>query len=149
MTKNAMDTVRQSVLNSGALEKIIILKQKMRMNNNNGNDDDDNDGINRKEGEEEDSSPVLLSTPSLPLPLLPLPLIPMPTSTLPKSSQSQPQQPQQKPQQQPQPQKHNGELLFTGTGSAIPCKHRNVTGMYLRFHNGNAMLLDVGEGTTG
>lgn len=42
-----------------------------------------------------------------------------------------------------------GELIFTGTGSAIPCKHRNVTGMYLRMDNGNSMLLDVGEGTVG
>jgi len=42
-----------------------------------------------------------------------------------------------------------GELIFTGTGSAVPCKHRNVTGMYLRMKNGNSMLLDVGEGTVG
>ena len=43
----------------------------------------------------------------------------------------------------------NGELLFTGTGSAVPCKHRNVSGIVLRVHNGNSMLLDVGEGTIG
>lgn len=42
-----------------------------------------------------------------------------------------------------------GELIFTGTGSAVPCKHRNVTGKYLRMNNGNSMLLDVGEGTVG
>ncbi|KAL3822251.1 hypothetical protein ACHAXA_005884 [Cyclostephanos tholiformis] len=42
-----------------------------------------------------------------------------------------------------------GELIFTGTGSAVPCKHRNVTGMYLRMTNGNSLLLDVGEGTMG
>lgn len=42
-----------------------------------------------------------------------------------------------------------GELIFTGTGSAIPCKHRNVSGIYLRMENGNSMLLDVGEGTIG
>jgi len=42
-----------------------------------------------------------------------------------------------------------GELIFSGTGSAIPCKHRNVTGMYLRMNNGNAILLDAGEGTVG
>ena len=42
-----------------------------------------------------------------------------------------------------------GELIFTGTGSAVPCKHRNVTGMYLRMHNGNSILMDVGEGTVG
>mmetsp|Transcript_1886 Transcript_1886/g.3621 ORF Transcript_1886/g.3621 Transcript_1886/m.3621 type:complete len:152 (+) Transcript_1886:801-1256(+) len=42
-----------------------------------------------------------------------------------------------------------GELILTGMGSAVPCKHRNVTGMYLRMNNGNIMLLDVGEGTVG
>ena len=42
-----------------------------------------------------------------------------------------------------------GELLFTGSGSALPCKHRNVPGVFLRMENENAMLLDVGEGTTG
>ena len=42
-----------------------------------------------------------------------------------------------------------GELIFTGTGSAVPCKHRNVTGKYLRMNNGNSMLLDIGEGTVG
>jgi len=42
-----------------------------------------------------------------------------------------------------------GELIFTGTGSAIPCKHRNVTGMYLKMENDSAMLLDAGEGTIG
>ena len=42
-----------------------------------------------------------------------------------------------------------GELIFTGTGSAIPCKHRNVTGMYLQMNNGNGMFLDIGEGTVG
>jgi ribonuclease Z len=42
-----------------------------------------------------------------------------------------------------------GELIMTGTGSAVPCKHRNVTGMYLRMSNGNGFLLDIGEGTIG
>jgi ribonuclease Z len=42
-----------------------------------------------------------------------------------------------------------GELIFTGTGSALPCKHRNVSGIFLRMANGNSMLLDVGEGTIG
>lgn len=42
-----------------------------------------------------------------------------------------------------------GEIIFTGTGSAIPCKHRNVSGIYLRMENCNSMLLDVGEGTVG
>ncbi|CAB9509541.1 tRNase Z TRZ3, mitochondrial [Seminavis robusta] len=41
------------------------------------------------------------------------------------------------------------ELLMTGTGSAIPCKHRNVTGMCLRMDDGKGILLDVGEGTVG
>jgi ribonuclease Z len=45
--------------------------------------------------------------------------------------------------------KYHGEILFTGTGSAIPCKHRNVSGIYLGMTNGNSMLLDVGEGTVG
>ncbi len=44
---------------------------------------------------------------------------------------------------------NGGEILFTGTGSAIPCKHRNVSGIYVRMENGNSMLLDVGEGTIG
>lgn len=42
-----------------------------------------------------------------------------------------------------------GELLFTGTASALPCKYRNVTGMLLRNSDGRCMLLDVGEGTVG
>lgn len=45
--------------------------------------------------------------------------------------------------------KQLAELCFTGTGSAIPCKHRNVNGIYMRMNNGNAMLLDPGEGTMG
>jgi ribonuclease Z len=42
-----------------------------------------------------------------------------------------------------------GSFIFTGTGSAIPCKHRNVTGMYLEMSNEKGMLLDCGEGTIG
>ena len=42
-----------------------------------------------------------------------------------------------------------GELIFTGTGSAVPCKHRNVTGMLLKQADGRSILLDVGEGTIG
>jgi ribonuclease Z len=42
-----------------------------------------------------------------------------------------------------------GELIFAGTGSALPSKQRNVTGKYLRMNNGNSLLLDVGEGTVG
>ena len=40
-------------------------------------------------------------------------------------------------------------VLFTGTGSAVPCKHRNVSGIYLQMTNQNGILLDVGEGTVG
>ena len=40
-------------------------------------------------------------------------------------------------------------FIFTGTGSAIPCKHRNVTGMYFCNESQDGMLLDVGEGTLG
>eukprot|EP00977_Amphora_coffeiformis_P029811 scaffold42830_cov176-Amphora_coffeaeformis.AAC.5 len=42
-----------------------------------------------------------------------------------------------------------GELFFTGTASAMPCKYRNVTGMLLSNTDGRSMLLDVGEGTVG
>jgi ribonuclease Z len=42
-----------------------------------------------------------------------------------------------------------GELIFAGTGAAMPCKHRNVTGMLLRQADGRSLLLDVGEGTLG
>ena len=45
--------------------------------------------------------------------------------------------------------KPKGELLFTGTASAMPCKYRNVTGMLLSNTDGRSMLLDVGEGTVG
>jgi ribonuclease Z len=41
------------------------------------------------------------------------------------------------------------EVIFTGTGSAIPCKHRNVSGIYLQMTNHNGILLDIGEGTIG
>jgi ribonuclease Z len=44
---------------------------------------------------------------------------------------------------------NNTALIFTGTGSAIPCKHRNVTGMLLRQRDGRSILLDVGEGSIG
>jgi ribonuclease Z len=49
--------------------------------------------------------------------------------------------------------KREGKLILTGTGSAIPCKHRNVTGMCLHtgasLTNGGCIMLDVGEGTCG
>jgi ribonuclease Z len=41
------------------------------------------------------------------------------------------------------------ELIFAGTASAMPCKHRNVTGMLLKQADGRSILLDVGEGTIG
>ena len=53
------------------------------------------------------------------------------------------------------PDEHEPEIIFTGTGSAIPCKHRNVTGIYVKMkmdnndNNNRAMLLDCGEGTVG
>eukprot|EP00002_Diphylleia_rotans_P015167 TRINITY_DN2937_c0_g1_i6.p1 TRINITY_DN2937_c0_g1~~TRINITY_DN2937_c0_g1_i6.p1 ORF type:complete len:637 (+),score=123.14 TRINITY_DN2937_c0_g1_i6:386-2296(+) len=40
-------------------------------------------------------------------------------------------------------------LLFLGTGSAIPSKYRNVTGMYLKYASGFSILLDGGEGSFG
>jgi len=44
----------------------------------------------------------------------------------------------------------DGEILFTGTGSALPCKHRNVTGIYIKCKvKDSSMILDAGEGTTG
>jgi ribonuclease Z len=43
----------------------------------------------------------------------------------------------------------HGEILLTGTGSALPCKHRNVSGICLTVNGGKRMLLDCGEGTLG
>jgi ribonuclease Z len=42
-----------------------------------------------------------------------------------------------------------GELIFTGTASALPCKHRNVTGMLLKQSDHRSIVLDIGEGTMG
>jgi ribonuclease Z len=42
-----------------------------------------------------------------------------------------------------------GELIFTGTASALPCKHRNVTGMLLKQSDNRSIVLDIGEGTMG
>jgi ribonuclease Z len=47
------------------------------------------------------------------------------------------------------PLMHCGELIFTGTASAVPCKHRNVTGMMLKQSDGRSIVLDIGEGTIG
>lgn len=41
------------------------------------------------------------------------------------------------------------EILFTGTGSALPCKHRNVSGICLTIEQKKRILLDCGEGTFG
>lgn len=44
--------------------------------------------------------------------------------------------------------KGDAEVIFLGTGSAIPSKFRNVTGIYVRLReDGRGMLLDVGEGS--
>lgn len=40
-------------------------------------------------------------------------------------------------------------ITFLGTGSAIPSKYRNVTGIFARLSHDHAMLLDCGEGTVG
>eukprot|EP01118_Nematostelium_gracile_P016691 TRINITY_DN6974_c0_g1_i1.p1 TRINITY_DN6974_c0_g1~~TRINITY_DN6974_c0_g1_i1.p1 ORF type:complete len:766 (-),score=131.36 TRINITY_DN6974_c0_g1_i1:63-2309(-) len=39
-------------------------------------------------------------------------------------------------------------LVFLGTGSALPGKYRNVTGMYLEYDH-HAMMIDAGEGSYG
>ncbi|KAK5579759.1 hypothetical protein RB653_009445 [Dictyostelium firmibasis] len=41
------------------------------------------------------------------------------------------------------------KILFTGTGSAIPSKYRNVTGNFITLEDGQNILLDAGEGTFG
>ena len=41
------------------------------------------------------------------------------------------------------------EVVFLGTGAAIPSKYRNVTGIYLDFFDKGGMLVDCGEGTYG
>lgn len=40
----------------------------------------------------------------------------------------------------------DGDVVFLGTGSAVPSKYRNVTGIYVRLDKGG-MLLDCGEGS--
>eukprot|EP00547_Thalassionema_nitzschioides_P005517 CAMPEP_0194206448 /NCGR_PEP_ID=MMETSP0156-20130528/5482_1 /TAXON_ID=33649 /ORGANISM="Thalassionema nitzschioides, Strain L26-B" /LENGTH=760 /DNA_ID=CAMNT_0038932977 /DNA_START=53 /DNA_END=2335 /DNA_ORIENTATION=+ len=47
------------------------------------------------------------------------------------------------------PQKSSYEILFTGTGSALPCKHRNVSGICLTIDESKRIILDCGEGTLG
>ena len=41
------------------------------------------------------------------------------------------------------------EILFLGTGAAMPSKYRNVTATYLHMFARGGMLLDCGEGTYG
>lgn len=41
------------------------------------------------------------------------------------------------------------EILFLGTGAAMPSKYRNVTATYLHLFSRGGMLLDCGEGTYG
>ncbi|EIE21088.1 Metallo-hydrolase/oxidoreductase, partial [Coccomyxa subellipsoidea C-169] len=41
------------------------------------------------------------------------------------------------------------EILFLGTGAAMPSKYRNVTATYLHIFARGGMLLDCGEGTYG
>lgn len=41
------------------------------------------------------------------------------------------------------------EIVFLGTGAALPSKYRNVTGIYLDFFQRGGMLVDCGEGTYG
>ena len=41
------------------------------------------------------------------------------------------------------------ELVFLGTGSAVPSKHRNVAAIYLKCRKNAGMMLDVGEGAVG
>jgi len=43
----------------------------------------------------------------------------------------------------------NEEILFLGTGSSIPCIHRNVSGIYITMRNNNSLFLDCGEGSLG
>ncbi|XP_072027819.1 zinc phosphodiesterase ELAC protein 2-like [Amphiura filiformis] len=41
------------------------------------------------------------------------------------------------------------ELVFTGTGSAVPMRDRNVTGILLNVSETQSLLLDCGDGTYG
>ena len=41
------------------------------------------------------------------------------------------------------------EIVFLGTGAAIPSKYRNVTGIHLNRFGLGSLLLDCGEGTWG
>ncbi|KAN0022731.1 hypothetical protein ACTFIU_005467 [Dictyostelium citrinum] len=41
------------------------------------------------------------------------------------------------------------KILFTGTGSSIPSRYRNVTGNFITLKDGSNLLLDAGESTFG
>jgi len=41
------------------------------------------------------------------------------------------------------------EIEFLGTGSAIPSKYRNVTGIYMNLAHGTDELSDIGDEATG
>ena len=41
------------------------------------------------------------------------------------------------------------EVVFLGTGAAMPSKYRNVTSIYINRFARGGMLLDCGEGTLG
>lgn len=41
------------------------------------------------------------------------------------------------------------EVVFLGTGAAMPSKYRNVTSIYFNRFQRGGMLLDCGEGTFG
>lgn len=44
---------------------------------------------------------------------------------------------------------NDAEITFLGTGSAIPSKYRNVTGIFLNLFESGSMFMDCGEGTFG
>ena len=79
-------------------------------------------------------NPTTTPTPTLPPTLSPVPT-PDPNATAPPSAPGA---------------ERRGRLVFLGTGSAIPSKYRNVSGMYLSLEDGGpSLLLDAGEGTLG
>lgn len=45
--------------------------------------------------------------------------------------------------------RHEAELVFLGTGAAVPSKYRNVTGTYLHMFDRGGLMVDCGEGSLG
>lgn len=43
--------------------------------------------------------------------------------------------------------RENTEIVFLGTGSAQPSKHRNVSSIFINLFSKGSLLLDCGEGT--